>query len=172
MSLRHGLLGLLDEKPATGYDLTRAFESLSQWAWHASHSHIYPELRRMLEADLIALTDRQSRGRKIYAITPAGRVELRSWMLEPTDDLVRSATALRLFLVGSLAPEEARVFLQQHADQAERRLGVLRAQIDAAADDWRDNPLAPGRLAAERGLRVLPAVRDWALWGMAQLPAE
>ncbi|MEV5963921.1 PadR family transcriptional regulator [Kribbella sp. NPDC051952] len=169
MSLRHGLLGLLDQHPATGYELTKSFEEIGQWAWHASHSHIYPELRKMTEAGLIEVVDEQSRGRKTYGITPAGRDELRRWMLEPADDLVRSAAALRLFLVGSLEPDEARVFLQQYADQADERLAALRAQMEEAGEEWQDNPLAFGRLAAERGLRTLPAVRDWAQWGLDQL---
>lgn len=169
MSLRHGLLGLLDQHPATGYELTRAFEEIGEWAWHASHSHIYPELRKMLEAGLIEIVDEQSRGRKTYGITGPGREELRRWMLEPTDEVVRSAAALKLFLLSSLEPDEVRVFLQYQVDRAEVRLESLRAQMAEIPEEWRDNPLAFGRLAAERGLRILPAVQDWAQWGLDQL---
>ncbi|WP_405061015.1 PadR family transcriptional regulator [Kribbella sp. NBC_01505] len=169
MSLRHGLLGLLDQEPATGYELTKAFEQLSQFAWHASHSHIYPELRKMTEAGLIEVVGEASRGRKTYGITETGRVELRRWILEPEDELIRSAAALRLFMVGSLEPAEARVFLQQYADQARRRLAGIEAQVALAGPEWHDNPLSFGRLAAERGRRTLPALLDWTEWGLAQL---
>ncbi len=172
MSLRHGLLGLLDQHPATGYELTKSFEEISQWAWHASHSHIYPELRKMLDAGLIEVVDEQSRNRKTYGITATGRDELRRWMLEPADEVVRSGAALRLFLVGSLEPDEARAFLQRTVDQTERRLAALEAQIEEAGPEWRGDPLAFGRLAAERGLRMLPALRDWAKWGLEQLDAK
>ncbi len=173
MSLRHGLLGLLDQQPATGYELTKSFDEIGQWAWHASHSHIYPELRKMTEAGLVEVVDVQSRGRKTYAVTEAGRQELRTWLLlDPGEESVRNATALRMFLVGSLEPDEARVFLQRFVDQAETRLEQLHAQMEEAGEQWRDNPLAIGRLAAERGKYVLPAVRDWALWGLAQLDKD
>ncbi|MFD7156304.1 hypothetical protein ACFV9C_16970 [Kribbella sp. NPDC059898] len=88
-------------------------------------------------------------------------------MLEPADEVVRSAAALRLFLVGSLAPDEA-----QTVDQTERRLAVLEAQIEEAGPEWQSDPLAFGRLAAERGLWMLPALRDWATWGLEQLDAQ
>jgi hypothetical protein len=90
-------------------------------------------------------------------------------MLEPTDEVVRSAAALKLFLLSSLEPDEVRVFLQYQVDRAEVRLESLRAQMAEIPEEWRDNPLAFGRLAAERGLRILPAVQDWAQWGLDQL---
>lgn len=169
MSLRHGLLGLLDQQPATGYELTKSFEQIGQWAWHASHSHIYPELRKMLEAGLIEIVAEQSRGRKTYGVTAAGREELRRWMLEPADEVVRSGAALRLFLVSSLEPDEARILLQRYLDQAEANLAKLKAQLADVDETWQDDPLAFGRLAAERAFRILPAVQDWARWGLEQL---
>ncbi|MEU4395360.1 PadR family transcriptional regulator [Kribbella sp. NPDC023855] len=169
MSLRHGLLGLLDQKPATGYELTKSFEQIGQWAWHASHSHIYPELRRMTEAGLVEVVEEQSRGRKTYAVTQAGRAELRRWMLDPAEETVRSAAALRMFLIGSLEPDDARAFLRAYIDNTDDNLARLRAQLDEAGEEWRADPLAVGRLAAERALYVLPAVREWAVWALEQL---
>jgi PadR family transcriptional regulator AphA len=169
MSLRHGLLGLLDQEPATGYELTKSFGEIGQWAWHASHSHIYPELRKMTEAGLVEVVDEQSRGRKTYAVTEAGRTELRRWMLDPADEKVRSASALRMFLIGSLEPDEARVFLQRYIDHADASLARIRAQVDEAGEEYLADPLAVGRLAAERAFYVLPAVRAWAVWALEQL---
>jgi DNA-binding PadR family transcriptional regulator len=169
MSLRHGLLGMLDQKSATGYELTKRFEEIGQWAWHASHSHIYPELRKMTDAGLVEVVDEQSRGRKTYAITEAGRTELRSWMLDPADEKVRSAAALRMFLIGSLEPADARVFLQRYIDDADTNLARIRAQMDRVGEEHLADPLAVGRLAAERAFYVLPAVRAWAVWALEQL---
>ena len=174
MSLRHGLLGLLAEEPASGYDLTRSFEErLGSWAWHTSHSHIYPELRRMSEDGLVEVVEVQSRGRKTYAVTADGLAELRRWLRDPPEqELVRSGAALRLFLIGNLEPDEARVMLQAYIDNADRQLERLRAQMAAAPPEWTANPLAVGRMAAERGLHTLPAVREWAQWCIAQLDTQ
>lgn len=171
MSLRHALLGVLAEKPASGFELTKTFEqTLGRFAWHTTHTHVYPELRRMREAGLVAVVEEGSRGRKTYALTEDGRDELRQWLLTPPmSEAVRDESALRIFLINTLEPAEARKLLQKYADDAERQLAEIHERLERAEPEWHDNPLAIGRLAAERGLRTLPAVRDWALWGIEQL---
>lgn len=171
MSLRHALLGLLAEKPATGFELTRQFEQvLSSFAWHTTHSHIYPELKRMDDDGLAEVIATASRGRKTYAITDTGREELRRWLMAPpVDQVVRNEAALRMMLISALKPDEARAVLRRYAEDATQQLEMLEARISGAPEQWQNNPLAVGRLAAERGLRILPAVRAWAEWGIEQL---
>ena len=83
MSLRYALLGLLAEEPASGYDLTRKFEVLRRYAWHAQSSQIYPELSQLSSAGLVSVVERGPRGRQTYAITEAGRAQLREWLRHP-----------------------------------------------------------------------------------------
>ena len=47
MSLRHALLGVLKDRPLTGYDLIRHFQGTLGFLWSAPQSQIYPELPRM-----------------------------------------------------------------------------------------------------------------------------
>jgi len=47
MSLRFALLAVLSAEPMTGYDLLQFFDASVAFIWHAPHSNIYPELRRM-----------------------------------------------------------------------------------------------------------------------------
>jgi PadR family transcriptional regulator, regulatory protein AphA len=85
MSLRHALMALLAATPMTGYTLAKQFDQSAAFVWHAPHSQIYPELRRLEEAGLIAGHEepRGVRGTKrTYAITDAGRVELQRWVTE------------------------------------------------------------------------------------------
>jgi PadR family transcriptional regulator AphA len=87
MSLRHALLALLDAAPMSGYALLKHFDHSAAYVWHAPHSQIYPELRRM-EADGLIAGQAEPRGnhatRRTYSITPAGRDEMRRWVEEPT----------------------------------------------------------------------------------------
>lgn len=55
MSLRHALLGLLSERPASGYDLLKLFETSLANAWPATQSQIYTELTKLADAYLIAV---------------------------------------------------------------------------------------------------------------------
>lgn len=166
MSLRHALLGLLAEEPASGYDLTRKFErALQRYAWHAKHSQIYPELTKLAGDGLVAVVAEGARGRRTYAITDAGRAELRTWMLNPPDVfVVRNEFVLRLFLLSTLDADDARVVLRWVAEENARGAATLRDKIGKA--DVEAPPVAPGRLAAEFGLRSFEMTHDWALWAL------
>ena len=56
MSLRHALLGVLKDRPLTGYDLVRYFQGTLGFLWSAPQSQIYPELRRMESEGLVTAT--------------------------------------------------------------------------------------------------------------------
>ena len=53
MSLRHAVLGLLERRPSTGYELTRTFDRSLRASWQARHSQIYPELAKLESAGLV-----------------------------------------------------------------------------------------------------------------------
>ncbi len=80
MSLRFALLALLSSTPRTGYDLLRIFDRSVAFVWHAPHTQIYPELRRMEAEGLLAAEElpRGERGvKRRYRLTEAGHAELR-----------------------------------------------------------------------------------------------
>src|SRR3954462_7840845 len=82
MSLRHAVLGMLDEAPASGYDLLKRFEQAMSNVWAATQSQLYGELGKLEKAGLIRVLAEGPRGRKEYEITEDGRVELRHWLVE------------------------------------------------------------------------------------------
>lgn len=146
MSLRHGLLGLLAGKPMSGYELTQTFDSSLSFVWSASHSQIYPELGRLLEDGLIRQVESGPRGRKTYAITPKGRREIRTWLLESEPDRSnRSESSLRFFFLWQLDPEEAEHLLHKereyHRLVLERYTQMARGGVDAP---WGPLPLQLG----------------------------
>lgn len=52
-TLRYAILGLLNRKAMTGYDLSKEFQTSLAEFWHAKHSQIYPELKALAEDGLI-----------------------------------------------------------------------------------------------------------------------
>lgn len=168
MSLRYALLGLLAEEPASGYDLARKFErNLRRYAWHAQHSQIYPELSRLADDGLAAVVEHGPRGRRTYAITDTGRIELRRWVLDPNDEpVVRNEHTLKLFLLSTLDVEDARKMLQVQAEGSRQQYEQLRAAIDEAAAAGRP---AVALFAAELGARYFQTLHEWALWALDRL---
>ncbi|UTA46603.1 PadR family transcriptional regulator [Simiduia sp. 21SJ11W-1] len=83
MSLKHSLLVLLADNPATGYDLSQQFKGSVGFFWNASHQQVYKELKQMTEAgwlacDTQAQTERPDK--KIYSVTQAGQAALQAWL--------------------------------------------------------------------------------------------
>jgi PadR family transcriptional regulator AphA len=175
VSLTHALLGLLAVEPRTGYELTRAFEAdLGRYAWQAGHTGIYPELGRLAERGLIEVTSEGARGSRTYAVTGAGRAELRAWLMDPSPrGKVRNEHVLRMFLLSALEPADALVVLHRVAEAAQRSAAELREVRTVHGPGIPPGPDGFGQLAAEFGLRQYEAVHEWALWAIDQLdPAE
>lgn len=135
MSLRHALLGVIKDKPLTGYDLVRHFQGTVGFLWSAPQSQIYPELRRMEAAGLIEarVAPRGQRAQKrIYSVTDAGMAELRRWA---TDFIPLPAQRDPIHLKAAffdLAPiESVREQLRAHIAQFQWRLEQWQARADA-----------------------------------------
>lgn len=169
MSLRHAVLGMLDEAPASGYDLLKRFEQAMSNVWPATQSQLYGELGKLEKAGLIRVHAEGARGRKEYAITDEGCAELRHWLVEVTPTRSpRSEILLRVYFLGSVSPERAKGFLEYMGEtgrEREERLGELESSID-----WSDdNASIYGRLVLEWGKRFSAMQRDWADWALDQI---
>lgn len=173
MSLRHALLGLLREHPASGYDLMQIFKLSLANTWPATQSQIYPELGRLADAGLLSVSDEGPRGRKEYAITDAGLAELRHWLLETEPELhPRSESLLRIFLLGALDREESEGYLRWLAGASGEEVGKLDA-LWATTGDWPDTDLAEfSRLALEFGRRLWTMTEEWAAWAADEVAAR
>lgn len=68
MSLRHALLGLLSERPASGYDLLKLFDTSLAAVWPATQSQIYTELTKLAASGLITVA---AEGRAAARSTPS-----------------------------------------------------------------------------------------------------
>lgn len=124
MSLKHALLGVLDARPMSGYELKQFFDSSTGWMWSAQHSQIYPLLGKLERAGLIAGQE-QVRGehlrRVVYEITDEGVTELRRWagtahpLQEERDPFLLQATFFDL-----VSDEEAISILEVYAQHQRR----------------------------------------------------
>jgi PadR family transcriptional regulator, regulatory protein AphA len=173
VSLPHALLGLLAVQPRSGYELTKAFEAdLGRYAWQAGHTSIYPELNRLAAEGLLEVTHEGARGSRTYAVTDAGRAELRSWLLAPPRPAkVRNEVVLRMFLLSALEPEDALTVLHRIADTTAAGAAELRRVREENGTPVDRGVASFGLLAAEYGLRQYDAVHGWALWAIEQYEA-
>jgi PadR family transcriptional regulator AphA len=162
MSLRHAMLGLLNVRPASGYDLVTAF----------TQSQVYRELAGLTEDGLLAVADEGPRGRKEYSITETGRDELVHWLADTEPNRVRrNESLLRVFFLGNLTHDQATDYLREEAEITKRQQALLRT-IEESADWEADDVAIHGHLALEYGHRLMALNLEWAQWAIEQLDAR
>ncbi|MER6400652.1 MULTISPECIES: PadR family transcriptional regulator [unclassified Kitasatospora] len=83
MSIRHGLLALLDQGPRYGYQLRTEFEARTGATWPLNVGQVYTTLSRLERDGLVEPAGEDEEGHQFYAVTEAGRAELRTWFDTP-----------------------------------------------------------------------------------------
>ena len=110
MSLEFAILGFLNYRPYSGYDLKKIFDTSVRHFWPADQSQIYRTLSRMSEKGWveIEIVRQEARpDRKEYSITETGRAELRQWLVTPlVPEENRSADMIQVFFAAQLSDEE------------------------------------------------------------------
>jgi len=169
MSLRNGLLGLLADGPASGYDLLKIFDRSLAFIWPATQSQLYGELNRLADDGLIVASTEGARRRKEYTITPEGRAELERWLTDTEPDRIRRNEALlRVFFLGTLQPDQAHAYLE-HEAAVHQDLEQLLTQL-AHDTNWEAGTFNRyGRLVIESGIRYAHTQAEWARWAADQL---
>jgi DNA-binding PadR family transcriptional regulator len=127
VALKHAILSALSRGvPRTGYELNASFSDDMDRAWHASSSQVYAELTRMEKDELIAVSDRNQRGRTSYTITEPGMAELRRWLQrDEPDHAIRDDSMLRLVTMWVLDDTNARYAIEgEIAYQRRRQLNL------------------------------------------------
>jgi DNA-binding PadR family transcriptional regulator len=135
MSLKYGLLGLLNYGKMSGYDLDKAFKDSLAFFWQGQTSQIYRELAAMEKSGWISPEIEYQTGRpnkKWYALTAQGKKEFMAWLAASegaAEDLlhVRSSFLMRLFFAGELPPEHAAAMLQDVRSACDKALEDMTA---------------------------------------------
>ena len=98
MSIKHGLLALLERGPAYGYQLRSDFESSTGATWPLNIGQVYTTLARLERDGLVRGEGADDEGRVVYAITDEGREEVARWFVTPVQraDRPRDELAIKL----------------------------------------------------------------------------
>lgn len=101
-STSYAVLGLLADRPYTGYELTRMIRIGFSQCMPRSTSGLYNEPKILVEHGYAAATQ-EMKGRQkrtLYAITPAGRRALRAWFKSPTAPMMFESEAIVRLILG------------------------------------------------------------------------
>lgn len=134
MSLKYAILGYLSSGSGSGYDLVQQLDGGLGWFWAASHSQIYPELRRLESQGLIAgeaTTVGERLEKRVYSLTDKGAGELRAWTSKaPEYRPNRDPERLQLIFADDSGADAIRRHLEAHLEHFRSR----RAQVAEMRD--------------------------------------
>jgi len=177
-TLEFALLGLLRQKPKSGYDLRKTFTDTAMSNYSDSPGSIYPALRRLQAKGLIEPerepAPRDPRRREVFRITQDGVAALVEWLGR---ELTRNDVTARLkeimlrfaFMDGNVPRTTAIRFLEQF----EREFGAHAAELRARYErDSSSGIVHTGLLAFQFGVESMEAQLEWSRRARTRMAAK
>ncbi len=152
------LLGLLHDKPKTGWELVQEAKTGLARFWNVTQSHVYRELAVLEKRKLIRAGQPGPRDRRPFALTAAGKRAFVKWLNEePGAEQIRFPLLVTLWFGRHLDDATVGSFVDKARAEHEERLELYRGMHT-------DDP----HLAAvvSFGVHYERAVLDW----LAELP--
>ncbi len=143
MSVRQGLLALLEQGPMYGYQLRSEFETRTGATWPLNVGQVYTTLARLERDGLVEAAGTDDEGHAHYRITEAGRAEVRTWFTTPVSRSTppRDELAIKLAVAVTVPGVDVQAVVQK------QRAATIRAlqdytRLKAGADPTRPHELA------------------------------
>lgn len=169
MSLEHALLGFLQYKPLSGYDMKKTFDSTVNHFWPADQSQIYRTLNKLtaeqlIDMKLVVQTDKPNS--KIYSITEKGKEEFLNWLESPISMAVpRIPLLVKIYFAAQLSDDVIISILEKVSNQIHDRIDsmekVNRAVFIADTEPLTSRDLFFKGLTYDYGLMVNNAILNW-----------
>lgn len=137
MSIRYGLLALLERGPRYGSQLRTEFESHTGATWPLNIGQVYTTLARLERDGLIEPAGERDGKQQSYAITETGRQDLAQWYARPVDRTqpARDELAIKLAMaVGSSRADVAAIIQAQRRHTLKAMQDYTRLKARALAD--------------------------------------
>ena len=178
MALGDAILACLTERPMTGYELAKTFDSSIGFFWKADHQQIYRELSKLRDRGYIQGREVVQSGKPnklVYTLTPEGRTALRHWAARPsTPASTKDDLLVRLHALDSIDLEPLRTDLmarlEHHRDRHANYERIMKKRFPEGKAEGR---LDIGNLLLLRlGARHEQMVADFCEEALAALEAD
>ena len=183
MALGEAILACLTERPMTGYELAKTFDSSIGFYWKANHQQIYRELTKLRERGHVEGSEVVQSGKPnklVYTLTSEGRAALRHWGTRPSvPPSIKDDLLVRLYALDSIDIEPLRADLMARLEHHRDRCARYERILGKRFPDGTASPADLGKLLALRlGVRHERDVVEWceealqALSGAAVTPIK
>ncbi|MGN6609478.1 MAG: PadR family transcriptional regulator [Jatrophihabitans sp.] len=141
MSVRFGLLTLLERQPMYGYQLRQEFEASTGATWPLNVGQVYTTLTRLERDGLVEVAGAEggepTGDQRVYAINDTGRAEVAAWFATPVQQSSppRDELAIKLALAVDTPGVDVRAVIQTQRTATVRALQEFTRARESAADD-------------------------------------
>lgn len=140
MSIRYGLMTLLEQEPMYGYQLRRQFERATGKTWPLNIGQVYTTLARLERDGLVSpFGPPDDEGRQLYKLTDKGCADVEAWYDTPVenDERPRDELAIKIAMAVTSPGQDVTAVLQKQRTATMRTLQELtrlRAQASVDSD--------------------------------------
>ena len=175
-TLSLAVLGLIAQRPRSGYDLRKVFSTTPMGHFSSSPGAIYPALKRIEKSGWVrGSIDNQKtlRPKMVYRITKRGKEMLKQHLLRPVtkDDVIWRMDDLMLrfaFIEQVVGRKRTLQFLKEFMTEIESHHRSLRQYLDEVKEF-----ISPcGRLAMENGIEIYKMNAKWAKRAIKELEGD
>ncbi|WP_455537710.1 PadR family transcriptional regulator [Terrisporobacter sp.] len=164
--LRYILLGLLEKRELSGYDIKKFFEEEIGEFWSAKHSQIYPELSKLegqgfvkYRIDIVG----SKLEKKYYSITDKGILELNKW-ISSTEDLIENKDefVLKLYFIDNKEDSRLDNMIEEQIKLHEDKLNHLESRMQVVfGDEGKKETMYGHYLILDHAIRREKSYLNW-----------
>ncbi len=135
MSFKYLLLGFLDSKPYSGYEIKQLLDHTIHSFWPVSYGQLYPTLHALLKANLIEKTKvpgKRALEKIVYSITPKGREVFFAWLVSGEKKYLwrtNDDSSLLFFFAPKLGKDRFR-------EEIQKAIAVLTKKKESLSDQY------------------------------------
>jgi len=177
VALGDAILVLLTERPMSGYELAKTFDTSIGFFWRADHPQIYRELARLRDRGHIQGREVVQSGKpnkSVYTLTREGRIALRQWAAGPTNSpSIKDDLLVRFYALDCIDIDALRANLMVRLEHHRGRLSRFERILEKRFPKGATSTAEVGKLLGLRmGLRYERAVVEWCEEALDTLSAE
>jgi len=163
----YAILGILSNKPRTGYDIHKLVKTRMGSFWDIGYSQIYPTLRRLEKEGILTKKveiNEQGQNRKVYSITNEGKNKLKGWLTKPAKPETFKFEVLLKIAFGDQVPKDEII---KHIEELKARNtakleNILSVEKEMKAHLNEDERSFFGLLTLLLGKNLYIAANEWA----------
>lgn len=159
------LLGLLSQRPMSGYEMRQVMERSTSNFWTESYGQIYPALRRLVKDGLATVEEQSKDGRakKVYKLTDAGERRLKKWLgVETRPQVSRNELLLKVYFGDRAEPGAIAAQVVAERERCEDELERYEAALMRMETEHARHPaLAYWKMTVRCGVLQAKATIAW-----------